>query len=409
MLVQHYLKNEPASSAYDDLAGTDAKLPAVSSRRTSISADSQLSQNSRNFEHYREPTISDHPDVILSIQEALDSGDSVSLAKLVRAYGLPSYLRAQAWPLLLRSHPSVLAADASKPAPLDHFEERTLKRLRGDLRRMERVRGEHLNSALIEQIVTNFLRNWGNRIPYESPMIWIADFLISGEQAWGASPNGSPGASLASSLASSPTSSSAPTPLLGSTTDSFVEEAVDLQPFAFNGIHPVLLNEVFENVMLVMADKSAPFSEFISMIRTILPTLNEHFQREGILSGANSGDVWLVWWLRWMGIRAFPSPLLERLWDEYFSFRPEHKLKEESPDATPCPDNLNSFLAGESVNRCHLLNCITLMKVYQVKLLELDVSECRQFLAHLPEFEDVEAVIKESKTLSAQFRENADR
>lgn len=404
MLVQKYLRNEPADSAYDDLAGLDAKIPTVSSRRTSISADSQISQNSRTFEHYREPTIADHPGAILLIQEALDSGDCVSLANLVRTYGLPPSLRAQAWPVLLRSHPSVLDANKSKPGSIDCLEERILKRLRGDLRRMERMRGGHLNSGLIEEIVTKFLRNWGDRILYESPMIWIADFLISGEQAWGATPHGSPGASVASSLASSPTSSSVPTPLLGSTADAF---AVDSQPFTFNGIPPSLLNEVFENVMLVMADKPAPFSEFISMIRSVLPTLNEHFQREGILTGASSGDVWLVWWLRWMGIRAFPSPLLERLWDEYFSFRP--RMEDNSLDVTPCPDNLNSFLASESVSRCHLLNCITLMKVYMGKLLELDVSECRQFLSHLPEFDDMEAVIKESKSLSAQYQEGADR
>lgn len=102
--------------------------------------------------------------------------------------------------------------------------------------------------------------------------------------------------------------------------------------------------------------------------------------------GSSGGDVWLVWWLKWYGIRAMPPQLLCRLWDQYFAVRrvPPH------------------------VSEVHAFNCLVVVRENVTKLLELDQSEIRQFLSHVPKSIDIEAVVSEARTLRIDYAQRDD-
>ena len=164
-------------------------------------------------------------------------------------------------------------------------------------------------------------------IKYSSAMVWVADFLLNGDDI-------------------------------------------------FNGISIDLFTESFCNLMLIMHHGPANYSRFIGQLRSYMPELNEHFAYEGVL-GIAGGDMWLQWWLQWLGIRAMPTTLLCRLWDQYFSMR-----------VMDC-----------SLQEVHIFNCLIIMKENTTALLELDQSEIRLYLSQVPQSIDMEAVVSEATSL----------
>lgn len=377
-----------------------------SSSFSQSSQSSQTSQTSRKFRHYQELTVMDRPLAIKAIRDAISRGSAAELAELAQKNGLPPSLRSLAWPLLLKAHPFVLAA---KEAPISDSNiisenEIPVTRIRGDIRRFRRNRHVDLQEDAIYEAIHSFLRKWGRKMDYDNAMVWIADYLISGDlpvadassysftggfrgpgssinftNSSGGSSRGSlTGSSSSSGDGVSPTQSSYGSPRMPQVW-SFSADEGKREDQVFAGVRPDEFFEVFEDIMLIMSHKEPDFSEFVATMRQFLPELSVHFSHEGILSGSAAGDDWLIWWMRWLGIRVFPSFLVARLWDEYFSFRGGEK---------------------RNFHQQHLCTCILLMKEHYTRLLELDQSECRQYFFHMPMSMDTEVLVAEGRAMT---------
>lgn len=403
----------PDSTAMSPSSTPLGRNQVTRSRSSSIS---QTSSASRHFAHYREPTVLDKPDAVDEIREALAREDYKLLSHLTQDHGLPPSLRPVVWPLLLSRHPLVKSAEEKLSTAEQLIDDQLpVKRIRGDIRRLQRKCSmSPLEESEVFEATMSFLRRYGSVIPYESPMLWIAEYLLNGERPRPSerssevgsllnSPNldmGSPefavmspnSATLSPSILSgSPSLASPPSASLGA-----LSLGAPAQPFvptmsrasvssndsdnslvSFTGVPLSSLRDTLCHVMLLMHELPEQYSEFVTLLRTYLPNVGDHFSREGIL-GASGGDDWLAWWLRWLGIRAFPPEVLARLWDTYFSLH----------------------LSGSALMKQHLFNCIVLIRGNRAMLAELDQSECRQLLLHLPSCKDVEAVLVEGKQLA---------
>lgn len=354
--------------------------------------DSHLHNEERKFNHFIEPTVSDRPEIVDAILEALRTGNDEQLSSLVCLHGLPPNIRPLAWPVLLRNHPYVkeFRKQTLKPETQEEFglkeSEIPHNRIRNDILRWCRNRQE---PDLLYTTIAAFLMKYGRKYKYENQMVWLADFLLNGDRKTPAlSPRRSPVSSPIGSPRSAGSFSSGVTPFdtpIGSPQRSLMSKvSASLQAGPENPVFPGVSTdafaETFTNVMIIMNYEPCDFYHFISLLRTLMPELEQHFAYERVL-GSAGGDVWLVWWLKWYGIRAMPPQLLCRLWDQYFSVR----------------------VVPPSVGEIHIFNCLMVVREHVPKLLEMDQSEIRHYLSHVPISMDIEAVVTEARALRQTY------
>lgn len=328
-----------ASEDSSELIDTDS-LKTVSISTISDDDASVLSADGgpRRSKLLQPLSLSDLPDIAEACERYLSNKDTERLAAIAREVGLPPYLRLRGWMMLLETHPYVL-----KP----RFEGETLTK---DTQKTLKTLSEHCDRSVLEEsiqrdmrllkaklkragicgtgvepvkeacadivnAVSLFINKW--HVPYDSSMLWVAYTV---HEATGAG--------------------------------------------QFTGL-PVLLERVMLVVLHETEDRGSDrMAIFIGAFRTLMPELCCHFDEENVLSSLG-GDEWLVWWIRWFGVRAFSCNDLARMWDAYFGWRP---VVTDQPEP----------------GQHHIYCCLAVFKALQYKLLELDQSEIRQLLSRVP-------------------------
>ncbi|KAJ1910217.1 hypothetical protein IWQ60_010770 [Tieghemiomyces parasiticus] len=124
----------------------------------------------------------------------------------------------------------------------------------------------------------------------------------------------------------------------------------------------------FERIMNVLKDFSREHSiktrvaEFITLFRRTLPGLFNYFQEEEV-----ELSEWSSSWLHFLLTKELPLETTIRLWDYYFSH--------------------NDFL------HFHTYVCLAILKFFQPDLEELEHSEIRSFLSHLPSLNIEQSIV----------------
>lgn len=282
------------------------------------------------FKHYHQPTVLDSPGLVEAAQRFLESGDVSALTALSRRRGLPPKLRREAWPLLLKSHPYVINSDLKVP---EHAEKPSEKRVRGELRRLkqkiQRAAPQDIEGTDPDRLfpaIWHFCERWNW---FEPMHVWVAFFL---SKVFGTS---------------------------------------DID------------HTTYEHLMLFMGYDGTHIPLFISALRTLVPGVSQHFDREDVLS-AMGGDEWLSGWIRWYGLRQWDWHDVARLFDCYLSWR-----------------------EGEGVEPSvhHVFCALAVMKSHSTRLLELDQSEIRQFLSRLPQSKDIERIMSTANALYEEWQD----
>lgn len=293
------------------------------------SSDSSSELSVGRFKHYHQPTVLDSPGLVDAARRFLDCRDVGAIAALSRRRGLPPHLRREAWPLLLQSHPYVVHSNMKAPEGAQPPSE---KRLRGELRRLkqkiQRVAPQELeenNPDDLFSAIWQFAERWQW---FEPMLVWVAYFLS--------------------------------------------------RVFGTSQLDPT----DFERLMLFIGHDDGHIPLFVSALRTLVPDISQHFDREDVMS-AMGGDEWLSGWIQWYAVRQWDWHDVARLFDCYLSWR-----------------------EGEGIEPSlhHVFCALAAMRSHGVKLLELDQSEIRQLLSHLPQSKDIERLMSTADSLCEEWQ-----
>lgn len=374
--------------------GASSSLPTTFSSGSPQSVLSSISNDSdtpKRFKHYQKPTAADSPTLIQTCEDALECGNIPVIASIARTKGLPPHLRRAAWKLLLKSHPYVINPQLRAEFPTTSVliaEKVPEKRIDAEVRRLkQRVE----RRPLVDQYATTS------------------------------------GSSVSNTSSNTRVVSSASSVLSGASDEDFYEkiaeavktfldvygDSVRYDPAMIAVAYSLaqatggdsLDPEMFVQAMLVFCHSPSqamgPYgpedsptsdlmSKFIAALRELLPAVANHFDSEDVLRSFG-GDQWLVWWLKWFGAKTFWYLDLARLWDIYFSWRPDAE------------DSI--FPGNPTPQETHMFTCLALMKSLRSKIMELDQSEIRQLLSNLPPSKDIESVVEEAVTLATTWSE----
>jgi hypothetical protein len=358
-----------------------------------------------------------------------DKGAGNILASIARSDGIASDLRTTIWPILLDTHPMVMAstlrrADSNQNVPI--------KRIRTEIAKYHR-RQKGLPSTR-----------------YPSPPT-----------------SASPG-SL--SIASTSTNSSSIASIDSHALDEFsldtaVEEAVvsfleshSQIEYSHGIVHvcltlsdwlitPLSISDVsddeqetqsarlttcFDQIMMIMhwnpqqaaSDEDVccrRIAHFLALFRRLMPELTAYFDEEE----ANvPSEEWIQSWIQWWCAKELSTAQKSRLWDFYLGYRPSDVLGESPGPQIECSDGdgegdapLRPQLPGK-VNEgdheaytpadWHPYVCLALLRASKDELEELELSEIRTLLGHLPAF-DMGAILKEAEKLRREAKELARR
>lgn len=113
---------------------------------------------------------------------------------------------------------------------------------------------------------------------------------------------------------------------------------------------------------------------FNTLFRQALPDLYAYFEEEAV-----SVHQWLPSWLRSLLARELPMPCVLRLWDIYFAHE-QQAAREDAP------------------LELHLYVCLAILQLCMEDLLELDYSEIRWYLQHLPSM-DINHVLMTARNI----------
>lgn len=468
----------PSSASLATLSLSASSSLSGSSSKT----DHQSPIVNARFKHYHKPTVSDSPRLVELCHRYIEEENVEALAQIARVRGLPPSYRQYAWPLLLAHHPYVVNPVVVAEFPTQPMTEDKIpyRRIRGDISRYRKrlkasakhaasgnfhfshqhssastpmsvsptnsssghsltegcssgASGNSNNSnnengvdqafsqflqdtvddqryRTIEDAIVKFLDKWGHMTPYESGMAWVAFALAE----WV-----SPVFELDSGSSSTPPPSQSSTP--------------DLAPMSA----PIAnFGTVFEQFMLVLFHSPAPnadgpygpcdspitdrISQFLSMFRRLLPEISSHFDEEDVLSSIG-GDEWLLWWIKWMGAKAWNSHDRARVWDMYLGWRPEnlpidsgYNLVEDEnglggPGLGPDPFWNLVELESQSIvdpHTQHLFVALAMLKSRRTTLMELDQGEIREFLCRVSRSKDTESLVVEAGELWRSWKWN---
>ena len=347
------------------------------------------------------------------------------LASIARSDGITSDLRNIIWPILLETHPMVKSswlrrAASSRTIPV--------RRVRAEIAKYHRRR-KGLPS-----------------IRYPSPQT-----------------SASPGSM---SIASTSTNNSSTTSIDSLALDEYsldaaVEEAVVsflechssieyshgmvhvcltlsewlISPLSISGIsddeqeaQSARLTTCFDQIMMIMHWNPQKISSdedvccqrvahFLAMFRRLMPELTAYFDEEE----ANvPSEEWIQSWIRWWCAKELSTKQKARLWDFYLGYRPSDLLGERPGFRIECSDGdgeadapLRPQLPGK-VNEgdheaytpadWHPYVCLALLRASKDELEELELSEIRTLLGHLPAF-DMDAILNEAAKLRREAKE----
>lgn len=173
-------------------------------------------------------------------------------------------------------------------------------------------------------------------------------------------------------------------------------------------------------------------SFFIYLLRKLLPELSQYFSEEQILNKFGSNDdEWLIWWLKYGGLKVWSRVDRGRIWDTVLGWRVPNKKNERKnkyyyiekmnisnkvleklgPDVfwtvddedSEVPRNSSTKSLTEALNECKLTDteqmipfgridphieivfiALALLRSKENTLVELDQHEIRQYLLRLP-------------------------
>lgn len=293
------------------------------------------------------------------------------LALLARQKGLPPFVRFKVWPLLLKHHPFVMNPFI-QPDTLEKEKEKgesddsqLPRTIRKDLRRyMHRIAYSSAEEPLsqtelqvfdiLESAIHKFIVKWGKIIKYDPALTWIALGLA---EWFPPIPNTNWVLLGRDVLSTSHT-------CIGSVFEDY-ELYIELIPELAGFLDELIkdeqvlnlkFHEVFERLALVLLhspelankrEKTAKVkinkltlptnggtieervSFFIYVFQRLLPELSLYFQEESILNkfGLHE-DEWLIWWLKYCGLKVWSRVDRGRVWDLLIGWRLEKKMPE---------------------------------------------------------------------------------
>mmetsp|Transcript_1781 Transcript_1781/g.2295 ORF Transcript_1781/g.2295 Transcript_1781/m.2295 type:complete len:283 (-) Transcript_1781:105-953(-) len=115
-------------------------------------------------------------------------------------------------------------------------------------------------------------------------------------------------------------------------------------------------------------------SRFMMCLRSVHPELFNYFEEEEL-----SPNDWAMSWLRYLLSKELPLECVLRLWDTYFSE----------------PDGFD----------LHMYVCLAIVANCAEELQELEISELKAFLQHLP-IMDMDQIISQAYTIREEIRSN---
>lgn len=444
--------SRPARQSLSALSSTLSASSSLSGSEPTSGESPSLSAG--RFKNYHKPTVTDSPHLVFLCQKYIDELDLDGLAKIARTRGLPPHLRQYAWPLLLSSHPyakepSIIAEFPSEPIGKEQV---PYKRIRGDILRYRKRFGktgpptvtkmsgstssaytrsvsasstptEENNSSsssildeskvtqylteslegrsceLIEEAVIKFLAKWGKTVQYEPALTYAAFALADWLHPVYEMETVASSESTGSSQASSP----------------------ELFPMSMrDSDNRFLFADTFERLILVLLRSPAtgtdgpsgpsdsPTAEritrFLSVFQKLLPDVWAHFLEEDVVSSIG-GDEWLVWWIKWQGVKVWNKYDRARIWDMYFGWRPNSRKSSDKPSVIDEVDvGLDPFWNPMELESTQVLDphtqhtfiCLALLKTKRDTLLELDQNEIRQYLSRVSRCKDIESVVTEA-------------
>lgn len=332
-------------------SGDSAASPSSTSTFDSLSL---YSKKSKGFEQHYAPK--EHPALVEAVDRFIGEGNVDQLARLAIKTGLPAQSRAKAWPLLLASHPYVTQPSIWVSENSENSVKVPHKRIAGDVKRLMQKQKMDKDCAMADSVVnavTVFLEKHGDKVRYESALVWIAYSLAD------------------------------------------IMETPLVDPLFFNNAMLVFCHAEPENVHTAV---TAALSRFMAAFRAFLPELSAHFDHENMLNFF-AGEEWLVWWIKWFGVKVYRSEDLSRLWDMYFGYR---SIPELGDDETLVPLALTESAPCDP-RKLHIFNCLSIMRASSDKLMDLDQSETRHMLSHMPRCRNLEAVLVQASGMLSEW------
>lgn len=315
-------------------------------------------------------------DVFNQIKYYLEEHNHHGLALIARQKGVPPFLRFKVWPALLKSHPFVLLPFIQPDLDEDAgtwSEETTRSSIKSDLRRyIQRLsysshRIDHsgdIETQILETLelaVLKFSKKWHKVLKYDASLTWMALNLAE----WFPPVANTPWVlcgrdhALASNL------------LITNVIDDYseyIDHVPDLAEYMRDLIEDttmggLLFYEVYERLVLVLLhcpenartashpDPENDFAKlkqrlllplnggtiearvayFIYCFRKLMPELALYFSEEQILTRFGSqDDEWLIWWLKFAGLRVWSKFDRGRIWDMLLGWRvanPKRSMK----------------------------------------------------------------------------------
>lgn len=318
----------------------------------------------------------DH-EVFEQLLEYVRTRNHRGLALVARQKGVPPFLRFKVWPVLLKHHPFVAnpfiqpdtfdtEKNGSADVDLDEFEVHLQHTIRKDLRRyMHRIAFSSAEEPLsqtelqlfdiVERAVFKFVSKWGRIIQYDPALTWIALGLAEWFPPIPHTPWVLLGRDVSSEQHTCIGSVFADYDEFVDTHEGLREQLEDL--VADNSVAPMKFHEAYERLALVLlhspesANKRAKgehaakidkstlpvtggtieerVSFFIYVFQRMLPELSQYFQEEEILNkfGLND-DEWVLWWLKYCGLKVWARVDRGRVWDLLLGWRPPSKKAE---------------------------------------------------------------------------------
>lgn len=263
---------------------------------------------------------------------------------------------------------------------------------------------EDQSFELIEEAIIKFLEKWGSVVPYETALSYAAFALVE----WLNPVYEMENAASSSSYGSG--SSQGSTPEMRPVTMWDSENGFSFYS-TFERLILVILNSPASTTDGPSGPSDSPTAErisrFLSVFRKLLPEVWEHFCEEDVVS-LIGGDEWLLWWIKWHGVKVWNKHDRARIWDMLFGWRPDNggNFVSSNPNATSGMDDdvdlgPDPFWDPMQLDSAKILDphsqqtfiSLVLLKSMSSTLLELDQNEIRQFLSRMPRSKDVESIV----------------
>ncbi|KAI9817470.1 MAG: Protein required for Brome mosaic virus replication [Pycnora praestabilis] len=365
-----------------------------------------------------------------------------ALASYARLHGIPERFRGSVWPILLDTHPIILASRLgdNENAHLDVENEIPIKRIRAEMGRYHRRQKN--------------LPHTQNPSPPASASSG-ADSTASNDTAIGSASDVLP---------------PDPETLQQIALDTVVEDAVvaylqenphiqyfpgliqvcfTLSDWIFIAPSPgilsieeqesrsSILHKAFAQIMTIMhstpsttsnnsteqtfdAVVTSRISHFLTIFRRLMPELAAYFDEEEF---NGFGEEWVHTWTKWWCARELRKDEKARLWDFYLGYRPppetalltrtapssQNTPESDTKEATQPPESHSSATA-EAQTRAHApadwhpFICLALLRACKDALEELELSEIRTLLTRLPKM-NMDAILKEAGKLRKELRD----